>query len=712
MRIYKMRATFGKLEDQVLELNPGLNVIEAPNEWGKSTWCAFLVAMLYGIETRARTSQATLAEKEKYAPWSGRPMEGRIDLCWQGRNITIERRSKGRTPFGQFKAYETATGMEVPELTAANCGQLLLGVERSVFSRAGFLRLNDLPVTQDEALRRRLNALVTTGDESGAGDVLAAKLKELKNNCRYHRTGLLPRAEAELADLEGKQQELVQLNREAEENLRRQEQTQMELLRLKNHQAALRYRASLEDQARVRAAEEIYTEADARRDACEEECALLPSRETAEDKRRQLRDLQQKWMSLQTEIRSMPGQPERPEPETAFEGVTVYELNEHVRADARTYDALREKMGKRPVLGWILAILGLLGVAAGAVLQLWAVQGVAALVMVAGIVVIALARKQHKELAAEADALASRYPWREPQQWVTEAESYVNRLAQYETRMEQYRAAMESLDQSSASIRSRMNLLTQGQELGAVLERLQQVVDAWNELDDARADLKQAESHLKSIRAMARTAQPPEFEDSLLWSEPETNRLVVEYTSLQGQQREQLGKIRGAMIAIGDERLLQSRIDGLRRRIGELEETVDALDMAQQVLAAATEQLQRRFAPRITERTRELFATLTDGRYDRLNLTRELSLDAAAAGETTLHSAQWRSEGTVDQLYFALRLAVAEELTPVAPLVLDDALVRFDDCRLKNAMTVLDTMAQSKQVILFTCQSRESALCP
>ena len=65
MRIYKMRATFGKLEDRVLELKPGLNVIEAPNEWGKSTWCAFLVTMLYGIETRARTTQAALAEKEK-----------------------------------------------------------------------------------------------------------------------------------------------------------------------------------------------------------------------------------------------------------------------------------------------------------------------------------------------------------------------------------------------------------------------------------------------------------------------------------------------------------------------------------------------------------------------------------------------------------------------------------------------------------------------
>ena len=50
------------------------------------------------------------------------------------------------------------------ELTAANCGEKLLGVEQSVFARAGFVRLKDMPVTQDESLRRRLNALVTTGD--------------------------------------------------------------------------------------------------------------------------------------------------------------------------------------------------------------------------------------------------------------------------------------------------------------------------------------------------------------------------------------------------------------------------------------------------------------------------------------------------------------------------------------------------------------------
>ena len=62
MKIYSMTATFGKLEHQTLKLNPGLNVISAGNEWGKSTWCAFLTAMLYGLDTRAKSTKSTLAD--------------------------------------------------------------------------------------------------------------------------------------------------------------------------------------------------------------------------------------------------------------------------------------------------------------------------------------------------------------------------------------------------------------------------------------------------------------------------------------------------------------------------------------------------------------------------------------------------------------------------------------------------------------------------
>ena len=110
-----------------------------------------------------------------------------------------------------------------------------------------------------------------------------------------------------------------------------------------------------------------------------------------------------------------------------------------------------------------------------------------------------------------------------------------------------------------------------------------------------------------------------------------------------------------------------------------------------------------------------LFADLTAGRYQKLTLGEDLSMQASAQGEDTLRSAQWRSDGTIDQLYLALRLAVAKELVPQAPMVLDDALVRFDDVRLKAALSILNRESETRQILLFTCQNREKALlgeCP
>ena len=89
MIIRRMTASFGKLENATLELNEGMNILSQPNESGKSTWAAFLVAMLYGIETGERTKKGVLSTKEKYAPWSGKAMEGTLEITWQGRNITL-----------------------------------------------------------------------------------------------------------------------------------------------------------------------------------------------------------------------------------------------------------------------------------------------------------------------------------------------------------------------------------------------------------------------------------------------------------------------------------------------------------------------------------------------------------------------------------------------------------------------------------------------
>ena len=65
MIIRQMRANFGKLRGATLDLRPGMNLLCLPNETGKSTWSAFLLAMLYGVNTReqSRKSGGVLPDK-------------------------------------------------------------------------------------------------------------------------------------------------------------------------------------------------------------------------------------------------------------------------------------------------------------------------------------------------------------------------------------------------------------------------------------------------------------------------------------------------------------------------------------------------------------------------------------------------------------------------------------------------------------------------
>ena len=225
---------------------------------------------------------------------------------------------------------------------------------------------------------------------------------------------------------------------------------------------------------------------------------------------------------------------------------------------------------------------------------------------------------------------------------------------------------------------------------------------------NALRDWEQASHHATALRSMLKAAQPPKDPDDLDYTMAETDSLLASAAFDLRQLQLKIGQYEGRTESLGQEAPIRAQLKSETRRIHQLEDIYAALDLALNALSAATTELQRRFAPRISKRTQELFQQLTDSRYDRLTLSSDLSLNVCAQEEDTLRPAQYRSDGTMDQLYLALRLAVAEELTPDAPLVLDDALVRFDDQRLAAAMDILSRYGEAKQVILFTCQGREN----
>ena len=358
------------------------------------------------------------------------------------------------------------------------------------------------------------------------------------------------------------------------------------------------------------------------------------------------------------------------------------------------------------VLCVILGI-GVLATLAGLILSLLVAIYAGFLVASVALVGIIAALLSSKKLHKEHSALQAAHPGLQPEQWLLDAQGYASRHNGYVQLLTEYNRRLEDLSRRQQLLQKQIETFT-GE--GTLEQRLQQWNDALSckkQLDEATNRKETLEQHLQALVAMARPVDPPACPDQLTQTMAETTQELAAARMELQQVQQQLHQCRGRAEAMGQEAVLRSRLDATLRRISRLEDTYHALELAQEALYQATHTLQQRFAPRISKRAQELFSLLTGGRYDRLTLSEDFSLNVSATDEDTLHGAQWRSDGTADQLYLALRLAVAEALTPEAPLVLDDALLRFDDTRLQNTMELLKEEAGNKQIILFTCQSRE-----
>ncbi len=114
----------------------------------------------------------------------------------------------------------------------------------------------------------------------------------------------------------------------------------------------------------------------------------------------------------------------------------------------------------------------------------------------------------------------------------------------------------------------------------------------------------------------------------------------------------------------------------------------------------------------LLDRAGRILERITDGRY------LALRADETPAGQTLQVvradgdrvSPTELSEGTGDQVFFALRMAAVAELheqrlaasLPALPLVLDDVLMAFDDSRALDALSVLHELAPDLQIVVFT----------
>jgi uncharacterized protein YhaN len=145
------------------------------------------------------------------------------------------------------------------------------------------------------------------------------------------------------------------------------------------------------------------------------------------------------------------------------------------------------------------------------------------------------------------------------------------------------------------------------------------------------------------------------------------------------------------------------------QRVAELELELKAAGYAMTLIEEVTRERHTLIAPKLAELASGFLRKITAGVYSELLVDRDMQISVRIPQTKSMNADPQRllSKGTVDQIYFALRLAMVQcisEGSESVPMVLDDPFANYDDGRLLNAMQLLAEVGERHQVLLFTCR--------
>ncbi|MCQ2449035.1 MAG: hypothetical protein MJ132_02425 [Clostridia bacterium] len=151
--------------------------------------------------------------------------------------------------------------------------------------------------------------------------------------------------------------------------------------------------------------------------------------------------------------------------------------------------------------------------------------------------------------------------------------------------------------------------------------------------------------------------------------------------------------------------VIEQEIAELEERLKRQKQFIDAVTIAEKVLENSYAEVRRGYGSALESKTQEIFAQLTGGRYQNVRVSKSMDVDAESTDAFGTHNVAYFSNGTIDQAYLSLRLAVAEGMDgdERLPLFLDDVLCQYDDKRTALALQYLKDYAANTQIILFTC---------
>lgn len=718
--------SFGMLKDRSFRLSEGVNILEGPNESGKSTLAAFLKYIFYGpgqkgSPDRVRYISGTNATHARVGGHITCVTEEDGNLWRIERSTIIESDGNKESTRDAVQIIDTRTGKVLPE---KNPGEYFFGVNESIFTSTAFVGQLGSVRPDGTSLSGAVENMLHTADENVDLKRATAKLDQARRELlpKNSTGGKIREKEEEISRLEealATAKEKADRRLETETALRTATAKRQEMEEKKNGLEELTSATEIISTCRkIAAAEDTATKLKSYQDAL----AVLSAPPYS--------DLSEKLDAIEAAGKA-PAKAEDTNGNLHIrdeEAAAALEEGEYVESKSRLFLAV----------SIVMAIAGLVALAAGAIMAYFGFPqfllpfGIMAVCVIVGIVFYVMQGKNlHKldeildewgvdtldeleemaevatdtrDTAPDADTAA---PTTFPDNEEAVAKLYAladacgiphktNDLAETMTAL---RKKAEKAAADRDTVRAKVENLTG--RLGA----LQEAIDG---LDKAAivARYKQLMSSPMGKAAMQLDS------DSLAKAQKERDFTIGTWRA-QSKKEAELEAAYTALCA--NEGRSPDVLEGLlataREELGELKKQHAGYTLALEALRHAGESLRTTVIPTVTERASATMEEATGGKYTRIAMDSAFGLRYTTDSGTA--SVDMLSKGTADLAYISLRLALARTLfgdkgREVPPMIFDETFAAVDETRLANALSAM--VHTGAQCLLFSCRKEEARL--
>lgn len=732
---------FGGVKNLHLDFDDHVNIIEGENEAGKSTICAFIKFIFYGLSGKSTSGE--MSERKRYLPFEGGGVYGSLTLRagTPAADYRIERRI---TPTGktaakdEYQIISLETG--APAFEGAEPCDAFLSMSEGLFARTVFVS-------------QKMGAQLDGG--SGGKEIAAAlenllfSAEETVDSAKALRA--LDSARAELLHKNAKGGRLYEACAQRDELIARLEKAKTERQALaKEEQQLIQLKKSEAGNSK------LTKEAKAKIEQYESASLLLSFAK--------LRTLAQKGDALQKkkdQITPAAGVPETEEIHTAIRlsaalrstSEQAEKLKEELQTAAPTgHDAPTGALQQSPdelyklqktsralkAAGLFLLAAGM--IAGGLAAVGWLTQrflaggllpvlgALCAAFMLAGSVLLGVGMERGSRLrkalaacgaanleafAALADEQAERA--RAQARHADERQQKESALQDKLYYLRSLQAQAEELcGKYGAGYVSPDSLDTLAVRLTAIKENCYSLEQEMKQNERAQDELRRLLSDYEEEQLRSQLPDPPEVILKSYNIKDLKNRLVFGTASEENirNKRSELEKdVVAKRAVIEDVEKLQAEIEELSAEIGALQLRYDAIRLAYDKIEEAAQRMKNNVSPALAKRAGELMCQATGGKYARLWVADDISLTYETPGTgSMIKEADFLSRGTKDLAYIALRIALCETLCqdPQMPMVFDETFCALDNRRFQQMMAVI--AQRQGQTLIFTSQTREKEL--